>query len=290
MDVKMKILLLFCLLTSPSWARWSASTYNIRNFDKDYQSGSTNLSELTKIIKSHKSDVMTFVEVVNAKAFETLMQSTLPGYKIALSNCGGFGKQRLAVVWNPAVFTYVGHSEDFSFSGESNACGSLRPALLVNLIQKSTGKDFLFTAIHLKAGGAETAMRQRWLQYQLLEKLAKKYQDKQLIMMGDFNTTGYNIQNEDFVKFENLMKNSGLYTTSENLGCTSYWNGGDGDLDHESSILDHVIVEKELANTIQSVTVGAHCALLECRDATPEELGASYLSVSDHCPIQVNFK
>jgi endonuclease/exonuclease/phosphatase family metal-dependent hydrolase len=133
-------------------------------------------------------------------------------------------------------------------------------------------------------------MRQRWLQYELVAKLANRNKSKNVVLMGDFNTTGYNLQNEDFVQFENLMKTAGLQTTSASLRCTSYWDGGDGDEIHQSSILDHVIVEQELAASIQNVSVGSHCAMLECRDATPTQLGVSYQSVSDHCPIQVTFR
>jgi endonuclease/exonuclease/phosphatase family metal-dependent hydrolase len=291
MDVKMKIVLLLgLLLGNHAWAEWSVSTYNIRNFDRDYQAGPTNVAELTKNIKEFKSDVMTFIEVVNQKAFETVIKTSLPGYAMATSSCGGFGKQKLAIAWNPKLFTYISHTEDMSFSGEANACGSLRPVLLVNLVQRSTGKEFVFAGVHLKAGGAESAMRQRWMQYDLLAKLTQRYKTKQLVLMGDFNTTGYNIKDADYTRFTQLMQTAGLYTTSQNLGCTSYWNGGDEDAFHQSSILDHVIVENDMVNTVQHVNVGSHCAKLECRDATVEDLGVSYQAVSDHCPIQVTFK
>ncbi len=291
MDVKMKIvLLLSMLLGNHAWADWSVSTYNIRNFNRDHQAGPTNIAELTKNIKEHKSDVMTFIEVVNQKAFEIVIKTSLPGYAMAISSCGGFGKQKLAIVWNPQIFNYISHAEDMTFSGEANTCGSLRPVLLVNLVQRATGKDFIFAAVHLKAGGAESAMRQRWMQYELLAKLTQRHKAKQLVMMGDFNTTGYNIKDADYTQFTHLMNTAGLHTTSQNLGCTSYWTGGDEDGFHQSSILDHVIVESDMKNTVQNVIVGSHCAKLDCRDATPEDLGVSYQAVSDHCPVQVTFK
>ena len=61
MDVCMKFsLLLILLLSTPGWAKWSVSTFNIRNFDKDFRQGRTDLEELARILKDVKSDVMAF--------------------------------------------------------------------------------------------------------------------------------------------------------------------------------------------------------------------------------------
>lgn len=290
MDVYMKTFVLFCLLLgSQAWAGWSVSSYNIRNFDHDRIAGQTNLTELGKTIKEFKSDVMTFIEVVNLEAFQSVVKQNLPEYEVAHSKCGGGGRQKLAIAYNAKIFTFLGQVEDATFSGSSEGCGSLRPVLIVNLQNKTTKQKFFFAAIHLKAGGAAEAMQQRWTQYELLEKLAKKYKSEKLILLGDFNTTGYNIKNEDFTKFEKFLSSSALHTMSENLGCTSYWEGTLGNGRHQSSILDHIVLNDDLRANVKDVFLGSHCAKLDCKDATPEELGTSYQTVSDHCPIQVTF-
>jgi len=287
----MKTLLVFLLLIgSQAWADWSVSSYNIRNFDHDRIAGPTNIQELSKTIKEFKSDVMTFIEVVNAEAFEKVIKKNLPDYQIALSKCGGGGKQRLAIVYNTKLFNFIGQIEDLRFSGSAQACGSLRPVLIVTLQNKLSKEKFMFAAVHLKAGGIERAMQQRWTQYELLTKLSKQYKSEKLILMGDFNTTGYNIKDQDFTQFEKFLTNSDLRTTSENLGCTSYWVGTLGNGRHQSSILDHIVLNDDLHANIKNIKLGSHCAKLECKDATPEELGASYQTVSDHCPIQITFK
>lgn len=278
------------LLGSEAWASWSATSYNIRNFDRDHEAGQTNITELSKNIKTYKSDVMAFIEVVNQPAFVKVINSNLPGYEVASSSCGGFGKQKLAIVYNTKVFNFVSQTEETSFSGSQTGCGSLRPVLLVTLQHKAQKKSYTFAAVHLKAGGADQAMQQRWLQYDLLGKLVTKYKNKNLIMLGDFNTTGYNIRNEDYTRFGKLLDGSSLYTVSEKLGCTSYWSGTLGNGQHQSSILDHIVMKEEMATEVAEVTLGSHCAKMDCRDATPEELGTSYQTVSDHCPIQVTFK
>lgn len=290
MDVNMKFALLFLLLSTTGWAKWSVSTYNIRNFDSDSDGRRTDLVELGRILKESQSDVMAFPEIVNKSAFDTLVKSNLSGYEHKISNCGGFGRQHLAVAYNTKVFEYVKHAEDLSFSGTSGKCGSLRPVFLVTLKNKTTNQIYTFGAVHLKAGGSNRAMEQRWQQYSKLEGLTEKYKNENLVLLGDFNTTGYNIKDRDYQKFEDLLGSSSLRTTSESIACSSYWRGTQGGSDYQPSILDHVVVQDKTFANVESVKVGSHCGRLDCRPATPEELGTSYQSVSDHCPIQVTFK
>src|SRR5690606_32074960 len=129
MDVNMKFALLLLLTGIHGWvqtaeAKWSVTTYNIRNFDRDHAAGRTNVAELSSIIKEFQSDVIAFEEVVNKEAFHSLIKKSLPGYQSVISDCGGFGKQHLAIVYNPKVFEYSHQVEDLSFSGNSNRCGS----------------------------------------------------------------------------------------------------------------------------------------------------------------------
>lgn len=288
----MKFTLLFLLLlSSTGWAKWSVTTYNIRNFDKDMRAGRTDLDELARIVKSVQSDVMAFEEVVNVKAFDTFVKKNLPGYSYEISSCGGGGKQQLAVVYNLKTFEFISQVEDRTFSGKgSTQCGSLRPVLLVDLFHKETKTSYTFGVVHLKAGGNDRAYAQRWEQYLKLTNLSKKYAQKNLILLGDFNSTGYNIKDEDFARFEDFINTSKMRTMTETLGCTNYWNGTLGGKEFQSSILDHIVIQDKNVKLVEDVKVGSHCAKMDCRPATPEDLGISFESVSDHCPVQVTFK
>lgn len=284
-------LILILLLSFPGWAKWSVTTYNIRNFDNDFRAGKTDLEELARIIKSVQSDVMAFEEVVNVKAFETLVKKNLPGYSYEISSCGGGGKQQLAVAYNLKTFEFVSQVEDRTFSGSgSSKCGSLRPVLLVDLLHKESKKIYTFGVVHLKAGGNNRAYAQRWEQYLKLMNLSKGYADKNLILLGDFNSTGYNIKDEDFQRFEDFIVQSKMRTMTESLGCTNYWTGTAGGNEFQSSILDHIVIQDKNVSSVEEVKVGSHCAKMDCRPATPEELGPSFEAVSDHCPVQVSFK
>ena len=287
----MKFSALFILLLSlPGWAKWSVATYNIRNFDNDPRLGRTDLNELGKIIKEVKSDVMAFEEVVNQKAFADLIKKNLPGYVYEISSCGGFGKQHLAVVYNPKTFEFVGRTEDLTFSGGGNDCGSLRPVLFVTLKNIASKTDYTFGAVHLKAGGNDTAFSQRWKQYTKLKTISVTRSKENLILLGDFNTTGYNIKDQDYVKFEQFITSAKMRTMTETLGCTNYWEGLEGGDEYQSSILDHIVINDRNVNKVASVKIGAHCARTDCRPTTPTNLGRSYQAVSDHCPVQVSFK
>lgn len=287
----MKFAFLLLCFAFQGWASWSVSTYNIRNFDKDPRSGRTDVEALTKIIKEMKSDVMAFEEIVNKEAFDRLIQKALPGYLYQISSCGGSGKQLLAVVYNPKTFEFIKKDEDLNFSGGQNKCGSLRPLFLVNLKHLTSGHHFIFGVVHLKAGGSPGAMAQRWGQYEKLKLYASPLRQQSLVLLGDFNTTGYNIKDQDYFKFESFLSDARMRSLSENVNCTNYWRGTENIPEYSPSILDHIVVQDDnLLGTVESVKLGAHCSALDCRPATPVELGISYQLVSDHCPLKVTFK
>jgi endonuclease/exonuclease/phosphatase family metal-dependent hydrolase len=291
MDVPMKFAFLLSLLVIAGSAfGWSVSTYNIRNFDKDPGSGRTNLQELSKILKEVQSDVMAFEEIVNVKAFEALVKKSLPGYAYAISSCGGSGEQHLAFAYNPKTFDLVGSAEDLSLSDDNNTCGSLRPLFLLTLKNKANRETYIFGAVHLKAGGNSSSYIQRWEQYEKLEKIAKANARKNLIFLGDFNSTGYILKDRDFEKFESFINDSGMRSMTETLGCTNYWEGPTRGREYQASILDHIVITDKNVSKVQSVKVGAHCAKFDCRPTSPDDLGPSYKAVSDHCPVQVTFK
>ncbi len=291
MNMKFTLLILL-LISSPSWAKWSVTTYNIRNFDQDPGAGKTDYKELQRIITSVKSDVMAFEEVVNADAFATLMKNSLPTYRYNLSTCGGRGKQKIAIAYNPSVFEFISQKEDFTFSGSGfeSACGSLRPVFLVTLRMKKTRENYVFGGIHLKAGGDARSMQTRWGQYRKLENLVQEIGNARLILLGDFNTTGYNIRNDDYTRFNGFLDNSGMWTATEEIACTNYWTGGDQDPNMAPSILDHIVMSNALAAQVVSSKVGAHCQKTSCEIVPESALGLSYKKVSDHCPVQVSFK
>ncbi len=284
------ILALCATLSFSAFADWSAVSYNIRNFDKDYIAGQTDTALLGEEIQKLNADVYAFVEVVNKSAFTKLVNKYLPGFSSLATECGGGGKQHLALAFNPKVFKLVNSKEDGSFSlGGGRACGSLRPVFIVTLQHLESKENHSFIIGHLKAGGNDRAFSQRWQQYGMLKKLLAEYANKNYVLMGDLNTTGFNINDEDGQKFHDLLLATSSYSIAEKLECTSYWDGADSDPAMISSILDHIIVSNSKKSLITSFSVGTHCAKAACKAALPEDLGPTFEDVSDHCPLKVTF-
>ncbi len=184
----------------------------------------------------------------------------------------------------------ISSANEIHGSGLDRACGSLRPEFIVTLKMKSSKENYTFAGTHLKAMGDPASMQTRWGQYRKLENLVQEIGNRRLILLGDFNTTGYNIRNEDYTRFNNFLDEAGMWTASENIECSSYWTGADQDPNMASSILDHIVMSNALASQVEATKVGAHCQKVKCESVMESALGLSYAKVSDHCPLQVSFK
>lgn len=290
---RMKYSLLITLFFSTAlWARWDVTTYNIRNFDRDPREGRTDIAELKRVLLENRSDVMAFQEIVNVSAFRNLMAASLPSYSYQISSCGGNGKQKLALAFNTEKFEFIKRTEDRTFSGGEgpNACGPLRPVLLIDLRHKETNSIYTFGVVHLKAGSEKKDLERRWKQYGGLKHLSARYTEKNLILLGDFNSTGYILKDDDYSRFENILAQSGMRTVSENLGCSNYWKKNTDDAFYRPSLLDHILVQDKHMAKIKSIDLGSYCAETSCRPVPREELGIIFDSVSDHCPIKVTFE
>jgi endonuclease/exonuclease/phosphatase family metal-dependent hydrolase len=292
------VLSLFILLTAQvANAGLKVGTYNIRTFDSS--PGMTNKPELVKILKKLKFDILAVEEIINDKSFKSLIKKSFKDHKVIMSRCGGAGRQKIGFVYNTKKLRLISHKEDGTISGSSTrdeeGCASLRPAFIGNFREISTNKYFSIVGVHLKAGGSPRSYERRARQYKILEKLIAELKTKrrnnQVIVLGDFNTTGYVHRDEDFQGFSEMVSKVRFTSTAEKLDCTSYWTGMDRtDNIEESSILDHIIYPKKFLGYKRTFTkVGTHCAKVKCAFTSEEELGSSYKQVSDHCPVMTTF-
>lgn len=298
----MKFLAVFLSSIFLSFSAFSAlniTSYNIRMFDS--KKNPTNKTELAKILKQTRFDFLTVQEIVNGTSFRAFIKKNFPGYKVVLTKCGGAGRQKIGFVYNPLKIKKIRTYEDKRISdpgvvvGEFG-CGTLRPALVGMFQEIKRRKKFVAIGVHLKAGGSESSYEKRANQYKILERMIgelKRADHDHVIVLGDFNTTGYNDHDIDYDRFNDMLQGSRTKTVSERLDCTSYWSGENRDDKYEeSSILDHVLhTSRFLSYRKISVKIASHCAKVRC-DLTPSksELGLHYEEVSDHCPVNVSFK
>ena len=157
-----------------------------------------------------------------------------------------------------------------------------------------TRKTFVALGVHLKAGGRSSSYRTRTLQYQMLVEMVKELNrrgQRDILIMGDFNTTGYVLSDSDYHNFSDMLGDTRMKTVSSRLECTSYWSGSNrSDNIEESSILDHIVYPSTFMGMRPSrFGVHSHCARAACENTSARQLGVSYQEVTDHCPVSITF-
>ena len=142
---------------------------------------------------------------------------------------------------------------------------------------------------HLKSGSQPESVAKRSKQYEIIKKIIKELKTKTGVQdyyfAGDMNTTEYVSRGTDYTQFKKLVSDLGMVDLAQDLACSAYWWGGTDDGIEEPSLLDHVVATPGLLKTSNKAQVQGHCKKVACRKATLKELGVSYESVSDHCPI-----
>jgi endonuclease/exonuclease/phosphatase family metal-dependent hydrolase len=279
-------------------AALQVTSYNIRNYDKKGEG--TDKVELIKILKSLNSDLIAVEEIYNNVSFEKLVQKFLPNHALVLSRCGGGGKQNVGFLYRKDKLKLNKLVEESKISDPSGTvtsygCASLRPALLGFFTQIKSNKNFVAVAVHLKAGSGSKNYSKRAWQYRFLGKMVRELRlagHKDVLVMGDFNTTGFDDKDADYKNFYKMLNQSGTETASTNIECTSYWRGKKPSDDiEEPSVLDHVVHNSNFLNMkLIDSYVGAHCKLAACQETYNSTLGNSYSNISDHCPVTAKFE
>ncbi|OUR94866.1 hypothetical protein A9Q84_17310 [Halobacteriovorax marinus] len=276
--------IVFLLLISLNSMGLSVATFNIRNFDMN-SPYSTDKSALTKILKDVNADIFAFQEIVDTENFKILMKKVFPKHKLVISKCGGFAKQKLALLYNSKKFKFLRVIEDSSFQYSEGCHRGVRPLLKVQLKNISDNSTFWALLVHLKAGGSSRDIEFRKKQISLLSKSISRLQN--YIILGDFNTTEIDNSRSDY--FFDLVERYHLTDSSKSLKCTNYWSGGISDGLFYPGQLDHVLLSKNLKKKYSShkYSVYSHCKINQCSISNSHDLGESFKNVSDHCPVKL---
>lgn len=292
----MKSLCTFLVLVSSLslHASISIGAYNIRNFDYDVRYRiNTNKPELSIMLKNLNVDVLSVEEINNTQEWDKFIAQKMPGYASEVSRCGGAHGQHLGFLYNENKVELLSFHEDMSISnpGGQSSCDSGSRPLAIGLFKiKATGQKFYGLTAHLKSGGHAGSLAKRAKQYQIIKEiindLKAKSGVKDFYIAGDLNTTEYVNKGPDFSQLSQVVKDLGMLDLTSNLKCTAYYWGGTDDGIETPSMLDHIIVTPGLL-IVSSPKAEAHghCRTASCREVPIRELGISYESVSDHCPI-----
>jgi endonuclease/exonuclease/phosphatase family metal-dependent hydrolase len=291
--MKMTFALLTLIVSFTLKASITIGAYNIRNFDYDERYRiRTNKVELSNILKNLNADVLSVEEVVNKVEFSNFINNKMPGYKDAISECGGAHGQHLGFIYNTNTVEMLSFNEDLSISepGEAGGCNSGSRPLAIGLFQiKSSKQKFYGLTAHLKSGSDPDSVEKRTKQFQILKNIIKELKAKTGIadfyFAGDMNTTQYLSRGTDYNLLTKLVSELGMINLAQNLGCSAYWWGGTDDGIEDPSLLDHIVVTPGLRKNSNQAQASGHCKKVSCRQASLKDLGVSYESVSDHCPI-----
>lgn len=294
--MKAFVLVLATILSASSHA-FVIGTYNIRNFDYDQRYRiQTNKPELTTMLKNLRADVLSIEEINNTQEWDSFVAKSLPGYDTEVTRCGGDHGQRLGFLYNKNSVELLSFNEDLSISepGTPGGCDSGSRPLAIGLFRiKATGQKFYGMTAHLKSGSNATSLQKRAKQFQVLKNiindLKSKTGVKDFYFAGDLNTTEFINKGPDFQMLGSTARELGMTVVTSNIKCSAYYWGGTDDGIETPTLLDHIVMTPGLMKSSPRVNIHGHCQKVSCRQVPIKELGVSYESVSDHCPITAEF-
>lgn len=291
--MKYALTFLALLASLSAHAALTIGAYNIRNFDYDERYRiRTNKVELAPMLINLKADVLSVEEINNTVEFASFIQSKIPGYKAMTSECGGEHGQHLGFIYNTNTVEMLSFNEDLTIADPGNVGGcnsGSRPMAIALFKVKATGQKFYGMTVHLKSGSQAESLNKRQKQFEIIKKIIGELKSKTGIQdfyfAGDMNTTEYLSRGTDYKMFTKVVKDLGMVDLAANLGCSAYWWGNSDDGIEEPSLLDHVVATPGLIKVQARTQVSGHCQKVSCQTASLAQLGISYESVSDHCPI-----
>ncbi|MBX7196341.1 MAG: endonuclease/exonuclease/phosphatase family protein [Sandaracinaceae bacterium] len=165
--------------------------------------------------------------------------------------------------------------------------GFMRPGLGVAL-RFASGFDAWLVVVHLDSGTDDRAVERRARADAAFEgltsELARTHGDRDVIVLGDFNTMGSDrgVSGLDEIgQLEHVLDGAGFRRLWLEPGCTEVSGG-------RVAMLDHIVVSSatdELAPSARGA-VGGPCGRSRCRIHRDDPWLAH---VSDHCPVSVSF-
>lgn len=278
--------------------RLRVATWNLRNFPLDERpqypdlgySRRTNICDLEAAIAGLDADVIGFSEITDARRFPPILRRASGDrfYKVAVSRHGGRRAQRLAIAWDSGALDLVGSPVEIL---EVALTRDLRPALAVTLRRVTDGLQFTVVQVHLKSrrDGFDSRMRQHRQLLEWTERWSAEAGRRELIIMGDFNTTGPEAGSprDEMAAVDALYEAAGLHRLANLTGCTEYWEGGGApDGVQVASLLDLVFVGG-FPGVVTDARSWLHCARYRCDDlvSRPGQEDGTFWDVSDHCPV-----
>ncbi|WAS92860.1 endonuclease/exonuclease/phosphatase family protein [Nannocystis punicea] len=263
-------------------------TFNIQTFPHE----TTDPGAVAGAIAELDADAFAVQEIREpGKFYETLDRaSALTGrrYAAALTpSCRGRsgGRLNVGVVYDTARLEL----KDYRALSKGEACPTGQaPASLASL-QTTSGRAFALVSVHFDPGGKPEDVARRKQQWRWLTSILPALREEfgaQVVVAGDFNTTGYLEANDERRFIDDMVEEHALQLPTSTLGCSEYWQRDARVERWEPSLLDHMLGSKDMS--LGTPQVLGMCAELACETQTaePPKMG----SVSDHCPVRIELR
>lgn len=275
-------------------------SWNIRNFPLDERpqendlghSRRTNICDLEDALRGLRGDILGLAEITDTRRFPPILRRAggEKRYGLAFSRAGGRFGQHVAVAWDRDRFESIGKPVEVVEVMLGNP--GLRPALAVRMKSLSGSLDLTVVQLHFKSSpsGYDTRRQQLHELAEWIEGWVEEIGDEDMIVMGDFNTTGAEGRSaeDEIAEMDLVLADVGLRRLPNPLGCTEYWEGyGPRDGVQIPSLLDHIYVRGLESIQSETVDVWLHCKRFNCEDlvSQPGAEDGTFWDVSDHCPM-----
>jgi len=276
------------------------ASWNLRNFPLDERpqdtdlgySRRTNICDFETALGGLGADLYGLQEVTDIRRFQPILRRACGGrvMQVRFSVGGGRFGQHLAIAWDDSTLELVGDPMEIN---DLVLEPGMRPAFACYLRSRDSGFDFTTVVVHLESGpqNFEDRRRQNRALASWIEGWIEEIGDSDLIVLGDFNTTGSPRGGLDgeLQSVDSILGRVGLERLPNEFGCSSYWEGrGERDGVQQPSLLDHVFLGGcGTENLTRPLEVWLHCARLKCNDliSRPGGEDGTFWDVSDHCPL-----
>ena len=287
---------------TPSRGALKVGTWNIRWFPRGQASSGgtgTDIEWLACLIDHLEVDVLAVQEFIqdhqgrNAtiNLLERLGARTGSRWSSAFDDCPDDDRQHVGVLWNESRVAIETVRTVAEMNPLSGPCASrLRPAIDA-YVEPRQGPDLHLVVVHFDSGVQRRDRDNRLVSVErttsILPAIMERPGDRDLLLVGDFNTMGCvqcSPRQSATEELEQVTAGLGvgrapLQRIAPNHRCTEYYR-------RNPVALDHAFVSRALGDSARPVAnVYGPCAELACGRLKGYE---SYeATISDHCPIVI---
>ena len=246
-------------------------------------------------IKTAIQEIKTTTNARNAwdKVTQKLNEYTGDDWDVILNSCGRSDSQHVGFLYNKDKLKASNNKEVWQYNGRaddaSNACkDNLRPGYLA-YFEADNGFDFYAVSVHSDSGRKNKDLTTRQTAVERIDDVTSGLADidKDIVILGDFNTMGIDEgisakQEIKELKDKVTSESPGLKLLTVQPSCTHYYQKKPG-------WLDHILVSQDTSELVaNSASVQGYCAINSCNSISGS-LPQAAVSLSDHCPILVDF-